>query len=269
MNWLQKAKRAYIRHGLQNYKIPAAIWQEIESEMPLLSRYTPHQKTQLRILASRILRKKRISAARGFQVTDHMRIIIATQTAIMLFGLMDAEQDLSFDWVGNWHEIIVYPYAYRAHHNQVQPILGGLLGVETPTDAIEAGETFYQGPVIINWNSDAPHPLRPQANQVLLHELAHKMDMLNGDINGYPPLHHNMNSKDWYDAFETAYNQLNRQISKRRKPAINPYAATNPAEFFAVCTEYFFEAPEHLNKVFPAVYRQLSLFYNQDFLRVV
>ncbi|WP_024851881.1 M90 family metallopeptidase [Hydrogenovibrio kuenenii] len=268
MIWLQKIKRAYIKNGLQHYKIPATLWRAIETEMPLLARYNRQQKTALRMLASRILKKKRITAVRNFPLTEHMRAIIATQVAIMIFGLVDAENDLSFDWIDNWHEIIVYPNAYRTHRNPVIPIQGGLLGVEIHTDLIEEGETFYQGPVIINWDDDAPHPLRTKANQVLLHELAHKMDMLNGDINGFPPLHLNMNAKDWYEAFETAYRHLDQQLAKGHKPVINPYAATNPAEFFAVCTEYFFEAPEHLHKVFPAVYRQMSLFFNQDFLKI-
>lgn len=267
MLWLQKIKRAYIRSALNRDKIPARLWHAIEAEMPLLARYQRHQKVELRILASRILKKKRITAVRGFELTDSMKAIIATQVAILIYGLVEAEEDVSFDWIGNWQNIIVYPNAYRTHKNPIVPIQGGLLGVEIHTDPIEAGETFYQGPVVINWDDDAPHPLRTQANQVLLHELAHKMDMLNGDINGYPPLHQNMNAKDWYEAFETAYRRLNQQLAKGRRPSINPYAATNPAEFFAVCTEYFFEAPEHLHKKFPAVYRQLSLFFNQDFLK--
>lgn len=266
MAWLTKIKRAYISHTLRREGIATSIWRKLETEMPLLARYNRQQKILLRILASRILQKKRITAVRGFTLSEHMRATIATQVAIMIFGLVNAEEDLSFDWIDNWYEIIVYPNAYRSHKNPIVPIQGGILGVEIHTDMIEAGKTSYQGPVIINWNDDAPHPLRSHANQVLLHELAHKMDMLNGDINGYPPLHLNMKAKDWYEAFEAAYEKLNHQLEKRQKPAINAYAATNPAEFFAVCTEYFFEAPEHLHKVFPAVYRQMSLFFNQDFL---
>lgn len=267
MIWLQKIKRCYIHNRLKGHKIPLPIWQSLESEMPLLARYDRHQKVQLRLLASRLLQKKRITAVQGFEVTAKMRAMIATQAAIMVFKLMNAEEDLSFDWYRNWHEILVYPDSFRPYRNPITPLQGGILGVEIDFHPVESGETSYQGPVIISWRNDQPHPLKRHANQVLIHELAHKLDMLTGEINGRPPLHKHMDSQDWFKAFESAYKHLNHQIAKGHKPAINPYAATNPAEFFAVCSEYFFEAPAHLNQFYPAVYRQLSLFYNQNFLQ--
>jgi hypothetical protein len=78
-----------------------------------------------------------------------------------------------------------------------------------------------------------------------------------------------MNQDSWFEVFSLAFEKLNAQLEHDIKPAINPYAATDPAEFFAVTTEYFFEAPQILQRAFPDVYQQLSLFYRQDPLSIV
>jgi len=100
----------------------------------------------------------------------------------------------------------------------------------------------------------------------VIHELAHKLDMLNGDANGLPPLHSGMHVEEWASAMQQAYDDLNRQLDANpdSETAIDPYAAENPAEFFAVTSEYFFSAPDLLHQAYPQVYRQLSLFYRQD-----
>ena len=100
----------------------------------------------------------------------------------------------------------------------------------------------------------------------MIHELAHKLDMLNGDANGLPPLHGDMRVSDWAGAMQHAYDDLNRQLDRNpdAETAIDPYAAENPAEFFAVTSEYFFSAPDLLVEAYPAVYAQLRGFYRQD-----
>ncbi|MCY1442248.1 Protein MtfA [compost metagenome] len=90
--------------------------------------------------------------------------------------------------------------------------------------------------------------------------------MLNGVANGLPPLHSGMPVDEWASAMQQAYDDLNRQLDNDpdAETAIDPYAAENPAEFFAVTSEYFFSAPDLLHQAYPLVYRQLSLFYRQD-----
>jgi len=104
------------------------------------------------------------------------------------------------------------------------------------------------------------------AYNLVIHELAHKLDMLNGDANGLPPLHRNMRIDAWAQAMQQAYDQMNAELdaNPEAQTAIDPYAAENPAEFFAVTSEYFFTAPDLLQQAFPAVYAQLAAFYRQD-----
>jgi len=89
---------------------------------------------------------------------------------------------------------------------------------------------------------------------VVIHEFAHKLDMRSGDANGRPPLHSGMNPQDWAHDFQTAYDDLCLRVDRGEETAIDPYATESPAEFFAVLTEYFFEASDLLQQAYPAVY---------------
>jgi len=81
---------------------------------------------------------------------------------------------------------------------------------------------------------------KQSGRNVVIHEIAHKLDMLNGSANGFPPLHYGMEITRWTASLSTAYQSLVRRVEHHHRACINPYAATNPAEFFAVISEYFF-----------------------------
>ncbi|WP_026329743.1 M90 family metallopeptidase [Thiomicrorhabdus arctica] len=255
-----RIRRFIVQRRLRKDKIPLKLWHRSCAQMPLLSRYSGREKMQLRLLASQVLWDKRIIPVKDFELTDEMRVMIAAQVALMLFGLAEPETEPNLSWIHNWNQILVYPAPFHNGRDTVFNALGQIQSLA----GFESGETHYQGGIIIDWEDDQPHPLRKHANQVLLHEMAHKLDMLDGDTNGHPPLHSNMSHQAWYEAFETAFDTLNRQLQHGKFTAFNPYAATNPAEFFAVSTEYFFESPNVLNRLFPKVYQQLTLFYRQD-----
>lgn len=257
---LQAYQYLKVLRMLKKSKIPLKLWHQVESQMPMMRRYNSRERTRLRLLASEIFYRKTISPAQGMVLTDEIKVTLCAQAAILIFGLEDPEQDPNLEWFRNWHEIVVYPTPFR----NTKQIAFNSEGWLVSWAGIEAGETQYQGPVIVDWSSDKPHPLRGRANQVLMHELSHKLDMLDGNTNGHPPLHANMSEKAWYEAFEPAYEKLKAAAEHGRQTAINPYAATNPAEFFAVTTEYFFEAPQVLHRTYPKVYQQMKLFYRQD-----
>ena len=99
---------------------------------------------------------------------------------------------------------------------------------------------------------------------VVIHEFAHKLDMLNGDANGYPPLHAGMSRQAWAGAFETAYADFCSRVDAGEETAFDPYASESPAEFFAVMSEAFFEIPHAVKRDYAAIYDQLKLFYKQD-----
>ena len=259
-NLVKKIKNAVLLHRLKQSKIPLRLWHQTIAKMPMMQRYSAQEKWQLRLLAGEVLRLKAIIPVQGMTLTDEIRIMIATQVAMMVLGLESNNRIDSLSWLRNWNQITVYPTPFRNGRENLLSTDGFLVSWA----GVESGETQYQGGIIIDWQDNAPHPLRTEANQVLMHEMAHKLDMLDGYTNGHPPLHKEMSEQTWFNAFEQAFRHLNQQIENGARPDINPYAATNPAEFFAVATEYFFEAPYVLNKVYPAVYQQLALFYKQQ-----
>jgi len=263
MNLFKAVQRVVVRQRLRQSKIPLRLWHSSIANMPMVQRYTAQERLDLRLLAGEVLRLKQIVPVQGMALTDEIRVTLATQAAMMVFGLESVNQFTALDWLRNWNHIVVYPTPFR---NGRENLLSSN-GLMMSQSAVQSGETSAQGGIIIDWQDDAPHPLRAHANQVLMHEMAHKLDMLDGNTNGHPPLHATMNESDWFGAFEVAFETLQQQINHGKTPAINPYAATNPAEFFAVSTEYFFESPQRLKRVFPNVYHQLSLFYKQDFAK--
>ena len=126
-----------------------------------------------------------------------------------------------------------------------------------------SGEAWEGGPVVLSLQDVAWSGLCDGYN-VVIHEFAHKLDMANGTANGLPRLHSGMRTEEWGGAFVPAYEDFCRRVDAGEETAIDPYAAENPAEFFAVLTEYFFELPEVLHAAYPAVFNQMRQFFRQD-----
>lgn len=210
------------------------------------------QMAHLRELATWFLHNKAINGVQGLEVTLEMRVAVAAQACLLILNL-------DIDYFDNWVEVVLYPGAFRVNHEQRDAI--GLVHNDTN---VLSGEAWLHGPVILSWDDverDTYHP-QPGRN-VVLHEFAHKLDGYNGVANGLPPLRRGMSRKSWAEDFSAAYDMLCMQVDAGETPLINPYAATNPAEFFAVACEYFFTAPEILKDCSPGVHRQLALLYRQ------
>ena len=250
----RRLRRWHTLRELREGHIPWATWKPVEAT-PLIRPLNRVERARLRELASRLLAEKQLLGS-GIELTPTMRAYIGAEASLPLLGLPD-----DLDRYDNWHTLVVRPTPWKA------PMNGPALGPLTEQrDVTLAGVTSLQWPVIIDWQNARPHRLGHHARQVIIHELAHKIDLQVDDAaNGYPPLHADMDSKAWFDAFQQAFDDLNRCIQRPRcHPPINAYAASAPGEFFAVATEYFFAAPWTLWHGYPAVYEQLRQFYRQD-----
>lgn len=241
---------------LRHHPISYNIWRSVTRRMPVLSGLDSVQMAHLRELATWFLNSKSINGVQGQEVTLAMRVTVAVQACLLILNL-DTD---SFD---NWAEVIIYPGAFRVNRRQVDAI--GLVHDEA-SDL--SGESWLRGPVILSWDDVErdSYQLRPGHN-IVLHEFAHKLDGLNGVANGMPPLRRGMSRKRWAEELSKAYAALSLQVAAGEPAFINPYAATSPAEFFAVVSEYFFTAPEILKECCPGVHRQLTLFYLQTAVR--
>jgi len=221
--------------------------------MPMFAGLTRKEKVRLRELATVFVKRKAFSAAHGFAVSEEMRVTIASQACLLLLNL-------SLDYFDGWSGIIVYPGAFRVRHNHTDEY-----GLVHDEEHALSGESWEQGPLILSW-SDIQEDLRDShlGGNVVIHEFAHKLDMLDGAANGIPALHPPMVREHWTKAMSNAFAHLGQQLEQQQVTAIDPYAATDPAEFFAVVSEYFFTAPRLLRRTYPDVYEQLVQFYRQD-----
>lgn len=242
------------RRILARHPIAPATWAAVRQRLPLLDGLSEAEEQRLRERAVLFLHGKHLTALRGVALDEEDRLALAAQAELPLLQLAE------LNWYQGFHEIVLYPDDFLSpqRHRDAS-------GVVHEWDAEHSGEAWQQGPVILAWPGVQASGGWDGYNLVI-HELAHKLDMLNGDANGLPPLHRSMRIDDWAGAMQSAYDALNAQLDGDPHAAtgIDPYAAENPAEFFAVTSEYFFCAPDLLAEAFPAVYAQLMLFYRQD-----
>ncbi|QMT60613.1 zinc-dependent peptidase [Legionella sp. PC997] len=229
-------------------------WEDVFQNLQLLRRLSEQEQIKLKRLAILFLHYKSLEAVGDLQITLAMKLTIALQACLPILNL-------GFDWYDGWISVVIYPGAYSHESKTIDEF-----GIEHLGRSYLSGESWQQGPVIISWD-DALHHGGKGGRNVVIHEFAHKLDMQNGRANGFPPLHKGMSAKHWAEAFNKGYENLISRIQLEDPIPIDPYAATSPAEFFAVFSELFFEKPEVINRYYPDIYDLLTQFYRQDPLR--
>ena len=242
MGWLTDWRR---RRVLRQHRMDDALWKLALKEFPFIRR---NQSEKLKDLVLLFLAEKQFSGAHGFEVSDAIRVAIAAQACLPIL-------ELGLDWYRGWTGIVIYPGDFRVRRSELDED-----GVLHEWDDELAGEAMPGGPVMLSWDAAAHDP---QIN-VVIHEFAHKLDMLNGEANGVPPLHAGMDRRAWQQAFTEAYEGFRDALERGKDTWLDPYAAEHPAEFFAVVSEAFFEHPAETKRRYPAVYEQLRLFYRQE-----
>jgi Mlc titration factor MtfA (ptsG expression regulator) len=191
----------------------------------------------------------RWEAANGFELTDDVRVLISAQASMLLLGL-------EIDEYPQLTSVIVHPSTVRLHGEH--SVGGGLRRSGTQT---LAGQAHYRGPVVLSWAAARRGARFPAGGQnVVYHEFAHQLDMLDGITDGTPPLDDDAAREHWVEVCTVAYDSVRAEGS----PVLRSYAGTNPAEFFAVATEVFFNRPLEVREHEPALYQALRGFYHQD-----
>jgi Mlc titration factor MtfA (ptsG expression regulator) len=245
MGWLKDWRR---RRILDKHSIDEKMWKRVLRALPFLGELGPEESRRLRELTLLFLAEKEFAGAHGFAVSDTMRLSIAAQACLPIL-------ELGLDWYEGWRGIVVYPGDFRVSRSEMDDD-----GVVHEWREEIAGEAMPGGPVALSWDAAAHDP---EIN-VVIHEFAHKIDMINGEANGRPPLHAGMDPKAWHAAFSRAYEGFCHAVERGKDTWLDPYAAEHPSEFFAVLSEAFFEQPREIRRRYPEVYEQLRLFYRQD-----
>ncbi len=253
---LERIQRWWTQRLLHRHRIPIMIWKRVLDASALVSQLQKSDRHRLRELASLFLHRKAIVGADGLELDEVMRAFIAAEASLLVLNL-------GLDWYDGWSEIIVYPGAFIAPHRERDEA-----GVVHEVSRGLSGEAWARGPVVLSWADIDPstRAQRRKGSNVLLHEFAHKLDFLDGAANGIPPLHVGNTQQEWARDFTRAYANLNSR-TQHELNGIDHYATTNPAEFFAVMTELFFEQPKQLHKNYAPIYEELSRFYKQSPLK--
>ena len=239
------------RRILRDTPLPEAAWRKVLRDHPILGGLTGDETRRLREMATLFLHEKIFEPVRGLELAEPARIAIAALCCLPALNL-------GMDWLEGWRTVIVYPAAFIRKREQFDGY-----GVMHEWEEAITGEAWELGPLILSW-ADVEASGQGEGYNVAIHEIAHKLDLLNGEVDGFPPLHRGMSRKAWNNAFQTAFNDFQRRVDAGEDTDIDPYAAEEPGEFFAVLSEYFFETPDLVEAEYREVYRQLAAFYRQD-----
>lgn len=250
-----RAERFAARHPL-----PQEAWAEARSRVPLLAWLADDEAERLGRRAWRFLHTKRLSLhpdlAGHTPFDEAAQLALAAQACLLTLGWSDDDHDEAFS---GFHEILILPDAF---HRQVEEM--DEFGVMHAYEDERAGETSHQGPVVVAF-PDLMESGDFTGFNVVIHELAHKLDMGNSlDVDGFPPLPRDIDSREWHRVFTAVWDDLQAHLERGEEPPIDDYAATHPGECFAVCCEYFFSAPDVLDDAYPELYALLVRYFGQE-----
>jgi Mlc titration factor MtfA (ptsG expression regulator) len=244
MGWLTSWRR---RRVLARHHLDDRLWRRAVLAFAFLGELDRDEAARLKQLTLLFLAEKQFAGAHGLEVTDTMRVSIAAQACLPIL-------ELGLDWYRGWTGVVVYPGDFRVRRTEVDEH-----GVVHEWDDELAGEAMPGGPVVVSWDA----AINGGEMNVVIHEFAHKIDMANGEADGLPPLHAEMDRRAWVDAFRVAYEGFCDAVDRGKETWLDPYAAEHPSEFFAVVSEAFFAHPVQTARRYPDVYDQLRSFYRQ------
>ena len=250
-NFFKRSRRKRI---LRETHIDSAEWSRALADYSFTRALNADERQRLQERVILFLAEKPINGAGNLNIDNGARLAIAIQACMLILNL-------DLDWYKSWTEVIIYPGEFVARHEEVDDA-----GVVHMVEESMSGESWEHGTVVLSW-ADVQQAGRAEndgAYNVVMHEFAHQIDMLNGDANGFPPLHQDMSREQWAQAFTAAYEHFCQRVDEGEETLIDDYAAENPGEFFAVISEAFFETPSAVRTEYPDVYAQLVLFYRQD-----
>ncbi|GAA0489668.1 zinc-dependent peptidase [Pigmentiphaga sp. GD03639] len=273
LGWLFARGASKHRVAQMQARINPELWTQTLASHAFLARLTEDERDTLRERAAWFLASKTMTGAAGQVLTDEIRLSIAVQACLPILYLDPGLYE-------GWSEVIVYPGGFLIPRSDVDED-----GVVHEYVEEAAGEAWDGGPIVLSWEDASPGLERPAGFNVVIHEFAHKLDLQYGQADGMPSLHAHAGIRPrlWRSVLERSYDALLARLEEIEAaiPAdvdpeseeadhwyaqlpLDPYAATDEAEFFAVSSEAFFVHPEPLWRAMPEWYALLSQYYRQD-----
>ena len=226
-------------------RIPDPLWHAVLQRYPFLAELSAEDSTRLRQHCSEFLADKEFSGAHGLVVNDEIALSIAAQACLPVLHL-------GLHWYEGFRGIVVHPGAMLARREVHDEI--GL--VHHFTEEL-SGEAMADGPVTLSW-ADVEDSSADEGYCVVIHEFVHKLDMRNGMADGCPPLPSRALQRQWAQTMQAAFEDFCDRVVQAERfgaeaPWLDAYAATAPAEFFAVCAEAYFVNRPRFSQEFPAL----------------
>ncbi len=248
------------RARVRRQPFPPAWRAVLRERMPAFAHLPADVQLRLKKHAQVLLAEVPFIGCGGQVVDDEVRALVAVQASLLLLGRGDG----GFEGLS---QVLVYPGAFVAQRTVAQPD-----GTVRDERQALAGESWQQGQVVLSWQDVLEGAADPHdGRNVVIHEFAHRLDQVQGAANGAPwrPGHSRRgpgarDAREWTNVFAAEFAALRQRLAAGETGLIDPYAATNAAEFFAVTSELFFEQPEALAAAHPALHGQLRGFYGVD-----
>lgn len=218
----------------------------------LYKKLPPELQTELEGYIQVFLDEKNFEGCGGLSVTDEIRVTIAGLASLLLLNR-------NTSYFPDLKTILVYPNAY-----QVEGAGSGKIGV-TDGSQVRLGESWVDGTVVLSWNDVTRTSHDPKdGHNLVLHEFAHQLDQEDGRGDGVPTLEKDSQYLTWALVLSREFKALQERTARGKRSVMDSYGATNPAEFFAVATETFFEKPRQMERKHPELYEELRTFYQLD-----
>ncbi len=222
--------------------------------LPFFKTLYPEEKDNLLSITSVLVDSKNWRGLDGFEVTEEVKVNISAQAALPLLGI-------EHHYYRGVDEILIHPSTYKVSMKNRGP--GGVV-VEGKTEVLGTAHSDINI-ISLSWQSARQGGTNwEDGRNVVIHEFAHKLDMLDDFVDGTPPLNCRQQHAAWVQIMTREYEELVEMDRTGRKTVLSKYGATNPAEFFAVSAEAFFEKPRQLRKKHPELYSQLQTYFRQD-----
>jgi Mlc titration factor MtfA (ptsG expression regulator) len=221
----------------------------VVARAPWVAALDDDRRARLSRLAAWFLRNRAITPVADLELDDGDRALLAALCCLPLL-------EIGIGGLRGWSQLIVYPDAFRVNRSHVDAA-----GVLHEWDDELIGESWDAGPLVLSWADVLTDCAAPRDGIcVAVHEIAHKIDGLDGDLDGTPPLPRDWHA-EWVRDFQAAFDAMNARLDRGKRTPIDDYAAESPDEFFAVASEYHFSDPDRLRRAYPAVAHHLARLY--------
>jgi Mlc titration factor MtfA (ptsG expression regulator) len=250
LQWLFHPLRHRARRRLLALPFPAA-WLPVLERLPFYRGLDARGQQRIRDDLRVLIAEKNWEGCGGLVLTDEMKVTIAAQASLLLL-------DIEHEFYADVKSILVYPSAYKTmpKHDEAGVVRAGQTNL---------GEAWKRGPVVLAWDAARGGALDPKdGHNLVFHEFAHQLDMLDGLADGTPPLGDRGRLGAWATTMTAEFRALRDAAAHRRATLLDKYGATNPAEFFAVATECFFEKGRQMRDRHASLYAAMRDYYHQD-----